>query len=58
MNHVLHDIASTASGGLLMGVMTLFFLLFFGAWTWWAWSPRNRALMHESASMPLDEGDR
>lgn len=58
MNHVLHDIAATTTGDLLLGVMTLLFLGFFLAWTWWAWSPRNQKLMNESASMPLDEGDR
>lgn len=57
MNHVLHDIAATTSGDLLLGVMTALFLAFFLAWAFWAWSPKNRALMNESAKMPLDEGD-
>ena len=58
MNHVLHDIAATTTGDVLLGVMTVVFLVFYVAWTLWAWSPKNRALMNESAYMPLDEGDR
>ncbi len=55
MNPVLHEIASTTSGGWIAGGMTAIFLFFFTAWAAWAWWPANKARFQAMGRMPLDD---
>jgi cbb3-type cytochrome oxidase subunit 3 len=41
----------------LMGVMTVFFLVCFSFWTWYAYSRKNRKYLEEAALLPLAHGD-
>jgi cbb3-type cytochrome oxidase subunit 3 len=54
VNPVYETAREVVTGGWVMGLMTLVFLLFFLAWTAWAWAPRNRQKMIDAAAMPLD----
>lgn len=56
MNPLFAEAAETVQGAWVMGVMTAFFLIFFVAWTVWAYSPKRKAEMDEAARMPFDEG--
>jgi cbb3-type cytochrome oxidase subunit 3 len=38
--------------------LTTAFVIFFGAWTFWAWRPANRARMEQFAQIPFDDGER
>ena len=53
MNPVLELAAENVSLGWLMGVMTVFFLVSFLAWVWWAYPPKNKAMMDEAALIPV-----
>ncbi len=55
MNPVLHEIASTTSGGMIAGTMTAIFLFFFTGWALWAWAPSNRGRFQAASRMPLDD---
>ena len=55
MNPVLHEIASTTTGGWIAGTMTAVFLFFFTGWAAWAWWPANKARFQEASRMPLDD---
>lgn len=55
MNPV-RDAAATAELGWVAGVMTAAFLLFFVAWTVWAYWPGNRARLEAAARLPFDDG--
>ena len=57
MNPLLREAANTAELTWIMGVMTAAFLVFFLAWTWWAYSPSRREIMDEAARMPLTDGE-
>ena len=56
MNTLTHAAAASNELGWLLGGMTLAFLIFFTAWTVWAWAPANRDRLNAAARMPLDEG--
>jgi cbb3-type cytochrome oxidase subunit 3 len=56
MNQVLQTAAENASLGWLMGCMTVFFLAWFVGWTVWAFHPKNKQRMEETARMPLSDG--
>ncbi len=56
MNPLFQEAGRTASGGMLLGVMTIFFLLFFAGWALWAYAPHRKAQMEEAGRMPLDDG--
>jgi cbb3-type cytochrome oxidase subunit 3 len=56
MNQVIQAAAESVQLGWLMGIMTIFFILWFVGWTWWAFSPRNKEKMEEAARMPLSDG--
>ena len=58
MNPVFRAAAEHVTLGWLMGGLTAAFLLFFVAWTWWAYSARNRARLDEASRMPLEGGER
>lgn len=57
MNPLLREAAGAVELGWLMGIMTAVFFAIFLAWTWYAFSPRNRHIMEEAARMPLEGGD-
>lgn len=57
MNPVLNLAAESVSLGWLMGIMTVFFLLAFLGWVWWAYTPRHRTMMEEAALLPFTDGD-
>lgn len=57
MSALLHQLTQGASGGLMMGVVTAFFVAVFVGFALWAWSPRNRGLMERAARIPLDDGE-
>ncbi|HSJ16274.1 MAG TPA: cbb3-type cytochrome c oxidase subunit 3 [Longimicrobiales bacterium] len=57
MNPLKQAAAGAVSGGWVMGVMTLLFLLFFIGWTWWAFAERNRKAFEEAAQLPLTTGE-
>jgi cbb3-type cytochrome oxidase subunit 3 len=56
MNQVIQAAAESVQLGWLMGIMTVFFIVWFVGWTWWAFSPRNKEKMEEAAKMPLADG--
>ncbi len=49
-------LAHSSGEGLLMGTMTVIFLVFFVGWAVWAWLPANKDRMEAAARMPLDDG--
>jgi cbb3-type cytochrome oxidase subunit 3 len=50
------DVARAAvTDGLLMGVMTIFFFVFFVGYTIWLWLPSNRSYMDQMAKAALDD---
>lgn len=55
MSQVVHEVVFADSSGLLAGVMTGFFLLFFFGWAAWAWWPGNRSMLEAAARLPLDD---
>lgn len=57
MSQLTNAVAETIQGGTLMGVLTVVFVAFFVAWTWWAWRPSNRAGMEAAARIPFDDGE-
>jgi cbb3-type cytochrome oxidase subunit 3 len=57
VNPVLDLAAESVSLGWLMGIMTVFFLVSFLAWIWWAYAPKRRAMMDEAALIPFTDGD-
>jgi cbb3-type cytochrome oxidase subunit 3 len=57
VNPVLKLAAESVSLGWLMGVMTVFFLVSFLGWVWWAYSPQHKAKMDEAALLPFTDGD-
>jgi len=57
MNPVLELAAESVRLGWLLGIMTIFFLVAFLAWVWYAYTPKHKALMDEAAMMPFAEGD-
>ncbi|MCB9743093.1 MAG: CcoQ/FixQ family Cbb3-type cytochrome c oxidase assembly chaperone [Alphaproteobacteria bacterium] len=40
-----------------MGSVTVFFVGFFLAWAWIAYSPANRARWDEAARLPFEDGE-
>ena len=56
MNTLLKEAAASVQMGWLLGAMTVVFLICFVGWVWYAYHPRNRALMEESGRMPLNDG--
>lgn len=58
MNPVINQARELVEGGTLMGLMTIFFLLFFVGWTLWAYNPNRKNELDEAARMPFsDTGD-
>ncbi|MDT8369757.1 MAG: cbb3-type cytochrome c oxidase subunit 3 [Longimicrobiales bacterium] len=57
MNPLFNQAEATVEGGVLLGIMTALFLLFFIGWALWAYDPRRKDAMDAAARMPLDEGD-
>ena len=57
MNPVLTAAAESISLGWLMGIMTVFFLVAFMAWVWWAYTPRHKAMLDEAAMLPFSDGE-
>ena len=55
MSQVAHEVMFADSSGLLAGIMTGVFLLFFLGWAAWAWWPGNRSMMEAAARLPLDD---
>jgi cbb3-type cytochrome oxidase subunit 3 len=37
--------------------MTVFFLVSFLGWVWWAYTPRHKAMMDEAAMLPFTDGE-
>jgi cbb3-type cytochrome oxidase subunit 3 len=56
MNPIYSAAADAMQSGLLMGLMTAFFLVFFLGWTWWAYRPSAASDMEAASRMPLDDG--
>lgn len=52
---VLKEGAAFADMGILMGWMTIVFLTMMTAWIVWTWLPSRRAMLDETARMPLEE---
>lgn len=42
--------------GVVMGVVTVLFMVLFAAWTWWAYAPGRREAMEQYGAMPLEDG--
>jgi cbb3-type cytochrome oxidase subunit 3 len=58
MNPVLDLAARSVSMGWLLGVMTVFFLLAYLGWVWWAFDPRHKIMLEEAALLPfLDDAE-
>jgi cbb3-type cytochrome oxidase subunit 3 len=56
MNPLLEEAASSVEAGWVLGLMTVVFLAAFLWWVWYAYTPRNQALMEEASRMPLGDG--
>jgi cytochrome c oxidase cbb3-type subunit 4 len=56
VNPLLREAAESISLGWLAGLVTAFFIVWFIAWTWWAFSPKNKKKFEEAARMPLSDG--
>lgn len=56
MNPV-RDAVEAAAYGWVPGVMTVGFLVFFIAWTIWAYHPANRTRLEAAGRLPFDDGD-
>ena len=56
MNTLLKEAAASVQMGWLLGAMTVVFLVCFLGWVWWAWNPKNRAMMEEMSMMPFHDG--
>lgn len=56
MNPLIREAADSVGLTWLMGLMTAVFLIFFLAWTWWAYAPHRREAMDEAALLPFDDG--
>jgi cytochrome c oxidase cbb3-type subunit 4 len=57
MNPVLNLAAESVTLGWLLGIMTVFFLVSFLGWVWWAYTPRHKAMMDEAAMLPFTDGE-
>jgi cbb3-type cytochrome oxidase subunit 3 len=57
MNPVFREASGYVQHAWIMGLMTVLFVICFVGWTWWAYSKRNRQLMHDAALLPLTTGD-
>lgn len=57
MNPVLAQASGIAEHAWLMGVVTIVFMAFFAAVTWWAYARRNRARFEQAARLPLMEDE-
>jgi cbb3-type cytochrome oxidase subunit 3 len=57
MNPLKQAAVEQVSGGWVLGIMTLVFLLFFIGWTWWAYRKDNRERFEEAALLPLTTGE-
>lgn len=56
MNPLLREAVDAVQSGWLGGVMTVVFFVFFLAWIWWTYSPRNKEKMDEAAQLPFMDG--
>jgi len=57
MNPVLNLAAESVELGWLLGIMTVFFLVSFLGWIWWAYAPKHKAMMDEAAMLPFTDGE-
>lgn len=58
MNELTRAAAESASGGWILGVVTVVFLAVFLIWAWMAYRPKNRGKWEEASRMPfMDGGD-
>jgi cbb3-type cytochrome oxidase subunit 3 len=57
VNPVLELAAESVTLGWLLGFMTVFFMVSFLAWVWWAYTPRHKAKMEEAALLPFADGE-
>ncbi len=56
MNTVTRAAAATVESGLLLGVMTALFLVFFIGWVVWAYTPSRREELDAHAHLPFTDG--
>jgi cbb3-type cytochrome oxidase subunit 3 len=56
VNPLLREAAGSVDLTWIMGVMTAVFLVFFLAWTWWAYAPHRKQFMEEAARLPFNDG--
>ncbi len=56
MNTLLKEAAASVQMGWLLGAMTVVFFVSFVGWIWYAYHPRNRAMMEEISMMPFEDG--
>jgi cbb3-type cytochrome oxidase subunit 3 len=57
VNPVLELAAESVRLGWLLGIMTVFFLVCFLAWVWWAYTPRHKGMMEAAAMLPFTDGE-
>ena len=57
MNPVLELAAESVSFGWVLGITTVFFLVCFLGWVWWAYRPKHKAMMDEAALLPFTDGE-
>lgn len=55
MNQVLREGASTADGGLMLGITTIAFMMVFLGYALWVLSSRSRAELDAAAQLPLED---
>ncbi|MEK9502822.1 cbb3-type cytochrome oxidase subunit 3 [Gaopeijia maritima] len=56
MNTLTRTAAATVESGVLLGVMTALFLIFFIAWVVWAYTPSRKAQLDAHAQLPFTDG--
>lgn len=55
MNPVFRMAAENTDGGPLLAFMTVFFMLFFFGWVWYAYRPANKEKMAAWGRLPLED---
>jgi cbb3-type cytochrome oxidase subunit 3 len=57
VNPVINMAAESVTLGWLLGIMTVFFLVAFLGWVWWAYTPRHKEMLEKAAMLPFTDGD-
>lgn len=57
LNPLFQAAAENSDMGWLLGLMTLFFMVSFAGWLWYAMNPASRERWEAAGRMPFDDGN-